>query len=154
MLQRAVISGVSYQICKIAGCACAGNAGNVFPHHRFQRKPLVSDPGMRHARAVMHVGIAYPRWRGKRSRHSRRMRIPQFYVSGKSPMESTQYLQATCHFSVRYILYCQDQCIWMLTLSPLTKHPAAADYVWDMDNSSITSMLWIGKEPQHKHYSY
>ena len=27
-------------------------------------------------------------WRGKRSRHSRRMRNPQFYVSGKMPMES------------------------------------------------------------------
>ena len=30
---------------------------------------------VRHARAVMHVGIAYLGWRGKRSRHSRRMRI-------------------------------------------------------------------------------
>ena len=35
----------------------------------------------------MHVGIANMRWRGKRSRHSRRMRNPQFYVSGKRPME-------------------------------------------------------------------
>ena len=33
----------------------------------------------------MHVGFANPRWRGKRSRHSRRMRNPQFYVSGKRP---------------------------------------------------------------------
>ena len=41
---------------------------------------------MRHARAVMHVGITNPRWRGKRSRHSRRMRNPQFYVSDKRPM--------------------------------------------------------------------
>ena len=41
---------------------------------------------VRHARAVMHVGIAKPRWRRKRSRHSRRMRNPQFYVSGKRPM--------------------------------------------------------------------
>ena len=31
----------------------------------------------------MHVGIANPRWRGKRSQHSRRMRNPQIYVSGK-----------------------------------------------------------------------
>ena len=31
----------------------------------------------------MHVGIANPRMRGKRSRHSRRMRNPQFYVSGR-----------------------------------------------------------------------
>ena len=65
------------------GCACTGNAGNVSPRHRFQRKPLVSDPGMHHARAVMHVGIAYPQWRRKRSR---RIGNPQFYVSGKRPM--------------------------------------------------------------------
>ena len=41
---------------------------------------------VRHARAVMHVGIANPRWRGKRSQHSRRMHNPQFYVSDKRPM--------------------------------------------------------------------
>ena len=31
-------------------------------------------------------GFLWSRWRGKRSRHSRRMRNPQFYVSGKRPM--------------------------------------------------------------------
>ena len=45
----------SYQIRKIAGCACAGNAGNVFPRRRLQRKPLVSDPGMHHGTCVTHV---------------------------------------------------------------------------------------------------
>ena len=45
----------SYQIRKIAGCACAGNTGNVFPRRRFQRKPLVSDPGMHHGTCVTHV---------------------------------------------------------------------------------------------------
>ena len=45
----------SYQIRKIAGCACAGNAGNVFPRRRFQRKPLVSDPGMHHGTCVTHL---------------------------------------------------------------------------------------------------
>ena len=40
---------------------------------------------VRHARVVMHAGIANPLWRGKRSRHFRGMRNPQFYVSGKSP---------------------------------------------------------------------
>ena len=76
------------------------------PQHRFQRKPLVSDPGMyhgtcvthvpwwrhvRHARAVMHVGIANLRWRGKCSRHSLRMRNPQFYVSGMRPITWFQH---------------------------------------------------------------
>ena len=45
----------SYQIRKIAGCACAGNAGNVFPRRRFQRKPVVNDPGMHHGTCVTHV---------------------------------------------------------------------------------------------------
>ena len=45
----------SYQIRKIAGCACAGNAGNVFPRRRFQRKQLVSDPDMHHGTCVTHV---------------------------------------------------------------------------------------------------
>ena len=46
---------ISYQIRKIAGCACAGNAGKVFPTRRLQRKPLVSDPGMHHCTCVKHV---------------------------------------------------------------------------------------------------
>ena len=45
----------SYQIRKIAGCACAGNAGNVFPRRRIQRKPRVSNPGMHHGTCVTHV---------------------------------------------------------------------------------------------------
>ena len=49
------LSWTSYQIHKIAGCACAGNAGNVFPRRRFQRKLLVSDPGMHHGTCVTHV---------------------------------------------------------------------------------------------------
>ena len=48
-------SWASYQIRIIAGCACAGNAGNVSPHRRFQRKQLVSDPGMPHGTCVTHV---------------------------------------------------------------------------------------------------
>ena len=49
------LSWASYQIRKIIGCACAGNAGNVFPIRRLQRKPLVSDPGMHHGTCVTHV---------------------------------------------------------------------------------------------------
>ena len=52
---RMVRSWASYQIRKIAGCACAGNAGNVFPRRRFQRKSLVNDPDMHHGTCVTHV---------------------------------------------------------------------------------------------------
>ena len=45
---------------------------------------------IRDARAVMHVGIANPRLRYKRSWHSRRMRNPQISVSGKTPMANME----------------------------------------------------------------
>ena len=50
-----VIQWASYQIRKIAGCACAGNAMNIFPRRRLQRKPLVIDPDMHHGTCVPHV---------------------------------------------------------------------------------------------------
>ena len=40
---------------------------------------------VRDARAVMHVGIAHLRWRGKRSRHSRRMRTRKFTYLARGP---------------------------------------------------------------------
>ena len=52
-------------------------------------RPRHASRHVRDARAVRHVGMANLRWRGKRSRHSRRMRNPQFYVSDKRPIENT-----------------------------------------------------------------
>ena len=59
----------------------------------------VSDPDTHHGTCVTHVSWCMPgsltrgfsrnRWRGKRFRHSRRMRNPQFYVSGKRPIGNT-----------------------------------------------------------------
>ena len=61
----------------------------------------VSDPDMQHGTCVAHVswcmpgsltiGFLWNRWRGIHSRHSRRMRNPQFCVSGKRPMRN--YIQ-------------------------------------------------------------
>ena len=45
----------SYQIHKIAGCACTGNAGNVFPATDFKGNPRISDPGMHNGTCVTHV---------------------------------------------------------------------------------------------------
>ena len=68
-----------------------GMPGTFFP------PPRVSDPDMHHCTCVMHVpwcmpgsltsGFLWNRWREKRSRHSRPMCNPQFYVSGKRPIE-------------------------------------------------------------------
>ena len=84
------VSMASCQIRKIAGCACAGNAGEFFPHHRGLAIPSCIT-ARAYARTVMHTEIA--NWwfplksvAGKRSRHSRRMRNPQYYVSGKRPI--------------------------------------------------------------------
>ena len=62
----------------------------------FSLPPRVSDTGMHHGMCVTHVpwcmpgsltsGFLWSWWRRKRSRHSRRMRNPQFYVSGKRSM--------------------------------------------------------------------
>ena len=55
--------------------------------------PRVSDPDMHHDTCVTHVpwsltsGFLWSRWWGKRSRHSQRMRSPQFYVSGEGPVD-------------------------------------------------------------------
>ena len=62
----------------------------------FSPPPRVSDPVMHQGTCVTHVpwcmpgsltnGFLWSRWRGKRSRHSRRMRNPQCYVSGMRPI--------------------------------------------------------------------
>ena len=52
---------------------------------------------VRHARAVMHVGIAYPRWRGKRSRHSRRMRTRNLTYLARDPCNS-QWVHSVCEY--------------------------------------------------------
>ena len=67
-----------------------------FPRHRGS-----SDPDMHHGTSVPHVlwcmagsltsVLLWSQWRGKRSRHPRRMRKPQFYVSGKRPMGSRHF---------------------------------------------------------------
>ena len=69
---------------------------------RFSPPSRVSDSDMHHGTCVTHVprcmtgsltsGFIWNRWRGKRSRHSRRMRNLQFCVSGKRPMETLAQL--------------------------------------------------------------
>ena len=76
---------------------------------KFSPPPRVSDPDMHHGTCVTHVRWCMPGslvrgflgswlW-GKRSRHSRRMRNPQFYVIGKRPVvhcSSCFHLISTC----------------------------------------------------------
>ena len=86
---------VSHQTRKFAGCACADNAGNISP------PPRISDPVMHRGTCVTHVpwcipgslnsGFIWSSWRGKRSRHFRRMCNLQCYVSSKRPMREQKW---------------------------------------------------------------
>ena len=81
---------------KIAGCACAWNAGNISP------PPWVSDLEMHHGTCVTHVpwcmlgsltsSFLWSRWRGKCSRHSRHMRNPHFYYLVRGPWLQCNWL--------------------------------------------------------------
>ena len=67
----------------------------------FSPPPQVSDPDMHQDTCVTHVPLCMPGslisgflwspWRRKRSRHSRRMRNHQFYVSSKRPIYQTSF---------------------------------------------------------------
>ena len=78
----------------------------------FSPPPRDSDPVMHHGTRVTHVSWCMPglptsgylrsRWREKRSRHSRRMRNPQFWVSGKRPMVPETFGIALVHTRYPY----------------------------------------------------
>ena len=94
----------SCQIPNIVGCACAGNAWNVFPSHRVKRKPLVSDPGMHHgtcvnACAVMHGGIANPRWPGKRFPTTRNF---TYLARGPWPLADVAIILTVCIVRIEF----------------------------------------------------
>ena len=75
-----------YQIRKICRLRMRWECWERFPRHRIQRKQLVSDPGVHHGTCVIHVPWCMSGSLTRGSRHSRRMRNSQFYVSGKRPM--------------------------------------------------------------------
>ena len=82
-----------------------GMPGTFFPPLR------VSDPDMLHGTCVTHVqwcGFLWSRWRGKHSRHSRRMRNPQFHVSGKRPMFALPSTFNLISWAITYLPYTID----------------------------------------------
>ena len=82
-------SGLLARYVKLMVAHAPGMPGTFFP------PPRIRDPDMHHGTCVTHVpwcmpgsltsGCLWSRWRENRSRYSRRMRNPQFYVSGKRP---------------------------------------------------------------------
>ena len=85
----------SYQIHKTDSCACAGNAGNVLRKRSRHASRHVRDEVPWCIPVSLTSGLLWSRWRVKRSRHSRCMRNPHFYVhiSGKRHMsDAIKYL--------------------------------------------------------------
>ena len=87
----------SCQIRKIAGCACAGNAGNVFPRHRLQWKTPVSYPGMHHGTCVTHVpwcmsGLLVPGGGENVPGIPRRMRTRNFSYLARGPWHCDNHM--------------------------------------------------------------
>ena len=74
----------------------------------FSPSPRFSDPDMHHGTCVTHVpwcmsgsltsGFLWSRWWGKCSRHSQPMHNPQFYVSGKMPIDCTVVMETKVRF--------------------------------------------------------
>ena len=96
----------------------------------FSPPPRVSDPNKDHGTCVTHVpwcmpgsltnGFLWSRWRAK---HSRRMRNPQFYISGKRPIIKHFDVWDICdilNFSIKFpsyechltIIYFQENISW------------------------------------------
>ena len=104
------LSWASSQIRKLSCCACTGIAGN------FPPSPWVNDSEMYHGTCVKHVSwcmtgsltsVHCSRWRGKRSRHFQRMRIPQFSVSGKRSKQTAEPREMHCLIScMSYTCHC------------------------------------------------
>ena len=113
-----------------------------FPRYRLQSKPLVNDPGMNHGTCVTQVqwcmlSIANQLWRGKRSRHSRRMRNPQVYLSGKSPCRDSSVLLSKW---ITTVLNC------VTFASQATYHP--------LIDSLLVIIIAGRKHHYHYHYFY
>ena len=86
----------------------------------------------------LNIGFLWSRWRGKRSRHSRRMRNPQFYVSGNRPMSILQ----TAH---KPFLETTASLPWRIT--GVSNEPISD---WLVKNTTIKSLKFIRSSLLHK----
>ena len=104
----------------------------------FSPPPRVSDPDMHHGTRVTHVPwcmpgsltsiILWSRWQGRRSRHSWRMRNPQFYVTGKRPIVSAPIVMT---LSYEQVIVFQNEGFRVLARFHYRKFIKKADtYLW------------------------
>ena len=100
---------------KLWAAHALGMPGAFFP------PPRCNDSDMHHGTCASYApwcmpgsqtsGFLWSRWRDKTFRHSRRMHNPQFYVSGKRPMEThpfiAKYIQCKEGWSGSERLWCE-----------------------------------------------
>ena len=84
-LLQNVDNGPLTRYVKLQVAHAPGMPGTFSPAADFKENRLLAILACISARAVMHVGIAYMRWQGKRSRHSRRMRTRNFTYLARGP---------------------------------------------------------------------
>ena len=116
----------------------------------FSPPSRVSDPDMHHGTCATHVpwcmpgslisGFLWSQWRGKRSRHSRRMRNPQFYVSGKRPIPSYLPPDLTNCLLYMYILLSKLLSTVMMLLS-IQQHLIITKQNYQSNNKYVL-MIW------------
>ena len=97
---QTIVPWYMFYLCDIKGIMISRNPVSYRSRHALRH--------VRHARVVMHAGIDNPRWRGKRSRRSRRMRDRQFCVYGSRPIEAKKKnfeQDSYIHFPVLGIWY-------------------------------------------------
>ena len=118
----------------------------------FFPPPWVSYPDMHQGTCVTHLlwymlgsptsGFLWSRWRGKRSRHSRRMRNPQFYVSGKRPIPYRYKIPNFTRYHI--IIWCDT---YILYLSNGNFSYELTDVLTEIDYSHWTVNLGNEKNP-------
>ena len=126
----------------------------------FSPPPRVRDPDMYHGTFVTHVtwcmsgsltGVfLWSQWRGKRSRHSRSMRNPQLYVSGKRPIVEGPMNQKVYLRVLRQNLLSWTRGIFrnnfVLVQDNAPPHKVRATMTF-LENQDVKVMDWPGKNP-------
>ena len=131
----------------------------------FSPPPRNSNPDMHHGTCVTHVpwcmpgsltsGFLWSRWRGKRSRHSRRMRNPQFCVSGKRPMGNLKLLAAPQQDDLQCLApRLPGQSIWFASYRPsgLTLHIVPAPSLQPGDYN-VSIIQWVRPQRNGWHFA-
>ena len=117
----------------------------------FSSPPRVSDPDMHHGTWVMQVpwcmpgsltgGFVWSRWREKRSQHSRRMRKPQFSVSGLTYLSACTWARNNDYIKHKVTLYHQGIRKFNLNITEVQTNPSSFGHSWCLNIFTVLSSV-------------